>query len=130
MLVAETFWQVIWTMFIFFLWIIWIWLLIVVFMDLFRNHESSGWAKAGWCIFIILLPFLGVFIYLIAEGRGMAERRQREVQSAQTDFDSYVKSVAAQGDPASQIANAKQLLDNGTITQAEFEQIKAKALTA
>ena len=128
MLVAETFWQVIWTMFIFFLWIIWIWLLIVVFMDLFRNHESSGWAKAGWCIFIILLPFLGVFIYLIAEGRGMAERRQREVQSAQTDFDSYVKSVAAQGDPASQIANAKQLLDNGTITQAEFDAIKAKAL--
>ena len=128
MLVAETFWQVIWTMFIFFLWIIWIWLLIVVFMDLFRNHESSGWAKAGWCIFIILLPFLGVFIYLIAEGRGMAERRQREVQSAQTDFDSYVKSVAAQGDPASQIANAKQLLDNGTITQEEFDAIKARVL--
>ena len=128
MRVAETFWQVIWTMFIFFLWIIWIWLLIVVFMDLFRNHESSGWAKAGWCIFIILLPFLGVFIYLIAEGRGMAERRQREVQSAQTDFDSYVKSVAAQGDPASQIANAKQLLDSGAITQAEFDSLKAKAL--
>src|SRR5512136_2901085 len=103
MVVAETFWQVIWTMFIFFLWIIWIWLLIVVFMDIFRNHQSSGWSKAGWCIFIIILPFLGVFIYLIAEGKGMAERRQQDVQAAQTDFDSYVKQVAAQSDPSEQI---------------------------
>jgi hypothetical protein len=128
MVVAETFWQVIWTMFIFFLWIIWIWLLIVVFMDIFRNHQSSGWSKALWCIFIIILPFLGVFIYLIAEGGGMAERRQREVQAAQSDMDSYVRSVAAQSDPASQIANAKELLDSGAITQAEFDALKQKAL--
>jgi len=128
MVVAETFWQVIWTMFIFFLWIIWIWLLIIVFMDVFRNRESSGFAKAGWCIFVILLPFLGVFVYLIAEGKGMAERRQQEVQAAQADMDSYVKSVAAQSDPSAQIANAKQLLDSGAITQAEFDTLKQKAL--
>ena len=128
MVLAETFWQVIWTMFIFFLWILWIWLLIVVFMDVFRNRESSGFAKAGWCIFVILLPFLGVFVYLIAEGKGMAERRAAEVQSAQQDMDAYVKSVAAQSDPASQIASAKQLLDSGAITQTEFDALKAKAL--
>jgi phospholipase D-like protein/putative oligomerization/nucleic acid binding protein len=128
MVLAETFWQVIWTMFIFFLWIIWIWLLIIVFMDLFRNHQSSGWAKAGWCIFIILLPFLGVFIYLIAEGKGMAERRQQDVQAAQADFNAQVRAAAGPSDPAAQIANAKQLLDSGAITQDEYNAIKAKAL--
>ena len=81
MVLAETFWQVIWTMFIFFMWVLWIWLLIIVFMDVFRNRESSGLAKAGWCIFVILLPFLGVFIYLIVEGKGMAERRTKEAQA-------------------------------------------------
>ena len=130
MLVAETFWQVIWTMFIFFLWIIWIWLLIVVFSDLFRRHDTSGWAKAGWSIFIICLPFLGVFVYLIAQGQAMGERRMAEMQSAQADMDAYVKQVASSSDPSEQIAKAKQLLDSGAITQAEFEQIKAKALTA
>ena len=128
LLLAETFWQVIWTMFIFFLWIIWIWLLIVVFSDLFRRHDCSGWAKAGWSVFIILLPFLGVFVYLIAQGQQMGERRMAEVQAAQTDMDTYVKSVAASADPAEQIAKAKQLLDSGAIDQAEFDAIKAKAL--
>jgi hypothetical protein len=129
MVLAETFWQVIWTIFIFFLWVIWIWLLITVFIDVFRNHESSGFAKAAWCIFVIVLPFLGVFVYLIAEGKGMAERRQREVQAAQGDFDSYVKSVATQQvSPADQIASAKQLLDSGAISQAEYDTLKAKAL--
>jgi Phospholipase_D-nuclease N-terminal/Short C-terminal domain len=127
-LLAETFWQVIWTMFIFFLWVIWIWLLIVVFMDLFRRHDASGWAKAGWCIFIILLPFLGVFVYLIAQGKQMGERRMAEAQAAQSDMDAYVKSVAASSDPAAQIANAKQLLDSGAITQAEYDALKQKAL--
>jgi hypothetical protein len=128
LLLAETFWQVIWTMFIFFLWIIWIWLLIVVFTDLFRRHDTSGWAKAGWCIFVILLPFLGVFVYLIAQGQQMGERRMAEVQAAQQDMDTYVKSVAVSADPAEQIAKAKQLLDSGAIDQAEFDAIKAKAL--
>ena len=128
MVVAETFWQVVWTMFIFFLWVIWIWLLILVFMDIFRNHQSSGLAKAGWCIFVILLPFLGVFVYLIAEGKGMAERNMQRAQAAQTDFDAQVRAAAGQSDPASQIANAKKLLDTGAITQAEFDQLKQKAL--
>jgi len=128
MVVAETFWQVVWTMFIFFLWVIWIWLLILVFMDIFRNHRSSGWAKAGWCIFVILLPFLGVFVYLIAESKGMAERKQQDMRAAQADFDAQVRAAAGQSDPASQIANAKKLLDTGAITQAEFDQLKQKAL--
>jgi len=128
LLLAETFWQVIWTIFIFFLWVIWIWLLIVVFSDLFRRHDCSGWAKAGWAIFIILLPFLGVFVYLIAQGKQMGERRMAEVQAAQQDMDAYVKQVAASADPAEQIAKAKQLLDSGAIDQAEFDALKAKAL--
>ncbi len=129
MVLAETFWQVIWTMFIFFAWILWIWLLIIVFSDLFRRHDTSGWAKAGWMVFIILLPYLGVFIYLIAEGKGMGERRLAEVRAAQTDFDSHVREVAgAKADPAAQIASAKQLLDSGAITQPEFDALKAKAL--
>jgi hypothetical protein len=128
LLLAETFWQVIWTMFIFFLWVIWIWLLIVVFSDIFRRHDASGWAKAGWSVFIILLPFLGVFIYLIAQGKQMGERRMAEVQAAQQDMDAYVKQVASSADPAEQIAKAKQLLDSGTIDQAEFDALKAKAL--
>jgi Short C-terminal domain/Phospholipase_D-nuclease N-terminal len=129
MVLAETFWQVIWTMFIFFMWIIWIWLLIVVFSDLFRRHDVGGWAKAGWSVFIIVLPYLGVFVYLIAEGKGMGERRMAEMQAAQADMDTYVKSVAAQSDPAEQIAKAKQLLDSGAISQAEFDQLKSKALS-
>jgi hypothetical protein len=129
MVLAETFWQVIWTMFIFFAWILWIWLLIVVFSDLFRRHDTSGWAKAGWCVFIILLPYLGVFIYLIAEGKGMGERRLAEAQAAKTDFDAYVRETAgAKANPAEQISSAKQLLDSGAITQAEFDALKAKAL--
>ena len=128
MVVAETFWQVIWTMFIFFAWILWIWLLIIVFSDLFRRHDTSGWGKAGWMIFIILLPYLGVFIYLIAEGKGMGERRVKDMQAAQAGFDAQVKAAAGAGDPTEQIARAKQLLDSGAITQAEFEAIKQKAI--
>jgi hypothetical protein len=128
-MLAETFWQVIWTMFIFFLWVIWIWLLITVFIDVFRNHESSGWAKAGWCVFVILLPFLGVFVYLLAEGDGMARRSGREVAAAQAQMDTHIKAVAGSAaDPAGQIAKAKELLDSGAISQAEFDQLKAKAL--
>jgi hypothetical protein len=112
------------------MWIIWIWLLIVVFSDLFRRHDTSGWGKAAWSIFIICLPFLGVFVYLIAQGKAMGERRMAEMQAAQADMDKYVQTVAAQADPAEQIAKAKQLLDSGAITQTEYDQIKAKALAA
>ena len=128
MLAAYTFGQVMWTMFVFFAWVLFFWLLFVVFGDLFRRHDISGWGKAGWTIFVIVLPFLGIFVYLIAEGKGMGERNVRQAQAAQADMDAYVRSVADSTSPTDQIAQAKQLLDTGTITQAEFEQIKAKAL--
>jgi hypothetical protein len=122
--------DVLWTMLIFFAWVIWFWLLITVFGDIFRRHDIGGGAKVLWCIFVILLPFLGVFIYLIAESKGMQERNVRQSQHQQQQFDTYVKSVAATGGPAAEIERAKQLLDSGAITQAEFDAIKAKALAA
>ena len=130
MLAAYSFGDVLWTMFVFFMWILWFWLLFTVFGDLFRRHDISGWGKAGWTIFVIILPFLGVFIYLIAEGKGMAERNVKSVQQSQAQMDSYVRSVASSASPAEHIAKAKELLDNGTITEAEFDALKAKALAA
>jgi hypothetical protein len=115
-------------MLIFFFWIIWIWLLIVVFMDIFRRHDIGGWGKAGWCIFVIVLPYLGVFVYLIAEGRQMGERSAKQAQQQQSQMDSYVRSVAGSNNPAEQIGKAKELLDNGTISQEEFDKLKAAAL--
>ena len=122
--------DVLWTMIIFFCWVAWIWLLIVIFGDLFRRH-ISGWAKAAWVVFLIILPFLGTLIYLIAEGKGMTERRIEDMQVSQANFDDYVRSVAADGGSsgsAAEIEKAKALLDSGAITQPEFEQLKAKAL--
>ena len=122
--------DVMWTMLVFFAWVIWFWLLITVFSDIFRRHDISGWGKAGWTVFVIVLPFLGVFIYMIAESKGMAERSAKQVQAAQTQADDYIRQVAAQGDPASQIAQAKTLLDSGAINQQEFDSLKQKALAA
>jgi hypothetical protein len=122
--------NLIWTMIVFFAWIIWIWLLITIFADLFRRSDVSGWAKAGWVVVLLVLPFVGVLIYLIAQSHGMAERRQKDVQQAQSQFDDYVRSVSSQGQPADQIARGKQLLDTGAITQQEFDAIKQKALAA
>ena len=130
MLIAYTFGQAMWTMFVFFVWILWFWLLFMVFGDLFRRHDIGGWGKAGWCVFVILLPFLGVFVYLIAEGKTMGERNVQQAQAAQSQMDTYVRSVASSGNAAEQIAQAKGLLDSGAITQAEFDQLKAKALAA
>ena len=120
--------EVFWTMLIFFAFFIWIWILITVFGDIFRRHDIGGFAKTMWIIFVIVLPYLGVFVYLIAEHKGMTERTAGEQQAAQAQMDDYVKSVAGANDPATQIANAKALLDQGTISQAEFDQIKQKAL--
>jgi hypothetical protein len=120
--------EVFWTMLIFFAFFIWIWLLFIVFSDLFRRSDVSGWAKVAWIVFIIVVPYLGVFVYLIAQHRGMSERSVKQQEAAQAQMDQYVKSVASQSDPSAQIANAKSLLDQGTITQAEFDQIKQKAL--
>jgi hypothetical protein len=113
-------------MFIFFLFIIWIWILITVFVDIFRRKDTSGFAKALWIIFVIVLPYLGVLIYLIVNHDGMADRNIAQMQKQQEASDAYIKSVA--GGSAAEIEKAKGLLDSGAITQAEFDQIKAKAL--
>jgi len=120
--------DIFWTMVIFFLWISWFWILITVLMDLFRRHDVGGWTKALWMLFVLFLPFLGVFIYLVAEGKSMGERRMKEMQDSQAAFDSYVKDVAASTGPADQIAKAKQLLDSGAIDQAEYDSLKRAAL--
>jgi hypothetical protein len=120
--------DVLWTMLIIFAWVIWFWLLITVFSDLFRRSDTSGFAKVLWIIFVIILPFLGVFIYLIANHEGMTERSIKQAQAQQAQMDAYVKSVAASGGAADEIDKAKKLLDSGAISQAEFDSIKAKAL--
>jgi Short C-terminal domain/Phospholipase_D-nuclease N-terminal len=123
----NSFGQVMWTLLVFFAWILFFWLLFAVFGDLFRRHDISGWGKAAWSIFVIFLPFLGCFVYLITQGRHIAERNVSEAQAAQAQLDTHIKSVAGSGS-AEQIAKAKELLDGGAITQAEYDQLKAKAL--
>jgi Short C-terminal domain len=121
--------DVLWTMVVFFLWITWFWLLITVFADIFRRHDLSGLGKTGWVIFTICLPFLGVFIYMISQGQHMAERNVAQARAQQAHFDEYVRETAASGGGAAdQIAKAKQLLDSGAISQAEFDALKQKAL--
>ena len=125
------FFDVFWTIVIFFVWVAWLMILFRIFADVFRRHDISGWAKAAWCVFVIFLPFLGVLVYLIAEGKNMADRRAEEVRGQQAQFDDYVKTVAADGGgAAAEIEKAKQLLDSGAITQTEFDQLKTKALAA
>lgn len=131
MLIAADypFLDVFWTMIIFFCWVAWIWVLIVIISDLFRRHDTSGWIKALWVIFLIVLPFLGVLIYLIANGSGMSRRQLEQTQAAQQQFDSYVQSVAATGGGgATELAKAKELLDSGAINQEEYDKLKAKVL--
>jgi hypothetical protein len=127
-LAVYSFGDVMWSMLVFFMWILWFWLLFTVFGDLFSRHDIGGWGKAGWTIFVIILPFLGVFIYMIAEGKSMGERAARRAQAQQGQMDDYVRSVASADSGVDQIAKGKQLLDAGTITQTEFDQLKAKAL--
>jgi len=116
-------------MILFFCWVAWIWLLIVIISDVFRR-DLSGWAKAGWIVFLIVLPFLGALVYVVANGKEMTERRVRDVAASQAHLDDHIRSVAGSGDggAAGEIQRAKQLLDSGAITQQEFEQLKAKAL--
>ena len=121
--------DVFWTMLIFFFWVIWFWLLITVFADIFRRHDMSGWVKTLWIVFVIVLPYLGVFIYLITQGRSMAERKVRETQEARMELDDHIRSVSANGSgPAAEIEKANQLLSSGAITQTEYDAIKQKAL--
>ncbi len=119
--------DVFWTMILFFCWVAWIWMLIMIFSDVFRR-DISGWAKAGWCLFVLVLPFLGAFIYVIANGKGLTERRIHDAQASQANLDQHIRTVATDGGSAGEIERAKQLLDSGAINQAEFEQLKAKAL--
>ena len=127
MLAADyPFLDVLWTMMIFFLFVIWIWILITVFVDIFRRRDTSGFAKALWIIFVILTPYLGVLIYLIVNHDGMAERNVKQMQAQQAATDDYIRSVS--GGSAAEIEKAKGLLDSGAITQAEFDTLKQKAL--
>jgi Phospholipase_D-nuclease N-terminal len=124
---SYPFLEVFWTMLIFFAFFIWIWILFTVFADLFRRDDISGWGKAAWIIFVIVLPYLGVFAYLIAEHKGMTERTIQQQEAAKSQMDQYVRSVA-RSDPTEQIAKGEELLKQGTISQAEFDQIKQRAL--
>jgi hypothetical protein len=120
--------SIFWSMLLLFLWIAWFWILIVILGDVFRRHDISGWFKALWVIFMIVMPFLGVFIYILTQSRGMSERNLKQAQAAQQQFDEYVKTVATSGGSAAEIEKAKGLLDSGAITKEEFEQLKRKAL--
>ena len=125
---SYPFLSVLWDILIFFAWVIFIWIAITVLVDVFRRHDISGWGKAAWVVFVVILPWIGVLAYLIVNHTGMAERKASDAQAAQSQFDQYVRQAAGTGGPASEIAKAKQLLDNGTITQPEFDALKAKAL--
>ena len=130
MLIAADypFLDVFWTIVVVFVWVAWLMILFRIFGDVFRRHDISGWGKAAWLIFVVVLPFLGVLIYLIANGAEMGKRDAESARAARAEFDDYVKSTAGSGGPAAEIDKAKQLLDSGAITQAEFDTIKAKAL--
>lgn len=128
---SYPFLNILWTTLIFFAWVIFIWIAITVLIDVFRRHDISGWGKAGWVILIVILPWIGVLIYLIANHTGMADRRMKDVADNQAQFDSAVRQAAGTGGgAAAEIEKAKQLLDSGAITQAEYDAIKAKALAA
>jgi hypothetical protein len=120
--------NIIWTMLVFFGFVIWLRLLFTVFGDLFGRHDISGWAKAGWCLLSILLPFFGVLLYLGTQGEGIAERNAKRMQAAQAQMDKYVRETAGSSGATQEIADAKKLLDSGAISQAEFDSLKQKAL--
>jgi len=126
---SYPFLNLVWTMLVFFAWVLWFVLLFRVFGDIFRRQDISGWGKAGWLIFTILLPFLGVFVYLISQNDGMTKRTMERASAQQAQFDDYVRQTATtNGDPATEIAKAKGLLDSGAITATEFEALKQKTL--
>jgi hypothetical protein len=118
----------IWTMFILFLWVAWLFLLFRVFADIFRTHDMGGVAKALWCVFVILAPFLGTFVYLIARGQSMAERDAEQARQSEAAFRSYVQNAAADSGAADELTKLAGLKQSGVITEAEFEAQKAKLL--
>jgi len=121
-----------WTMFEFFLWVIWIWILIWVFIDIFRSQDLSGWAKALWFLFVLLIPLIGVLVYLIARGDSMNERASQQARQQDQEFRGYVQEAAADSpaNTADQLAKLADLRDRGVISAQEFERQKAKVLAA
>ena len=117
-----------WTILEVFLWVLWIWVLIYVFIDIFRSHDLSGWAKALWFVFVLFIPLIGVLVYLIARGGKMQERAQQDAQQQEKDFRTYVQEAASSATPADQLAKLADLRDRGVISAEEFEREKAKVL--
>ena len=130
MLLADfTFFDFFWSMLVFFLWIMWFWLLFTIWTDIFRRRDISGWGKALWLIFTIVLPFLGAFVYLITQDDGMRERGMERARRERQEIDTYVRDTAGSaGSPTAEIERAKKLLDSGAITQEEFDVLKTNAL--
>ena len=128
LLADYPFLDVMWTMLVFFLWIAWFWILFGVWGDIFRRHDLSGLGKTGWFIFTLVLPFLGVFIYVVSQNDGMSQRNLERAQAQRAQMDDYVRSAAGSGGAAAEIEKAKQLLDSDAITQPEFDALKQKAL--
>jgi len=121
--------NLVWTFFIFFGLVIYFWLLITVFADLFRRHDMSGWAKTAWVVFVFVIPLIGALVYLISQGRSMAERSAKDMDQAKQDTDSYIRKVAAPGyQGVDEITRGKELLDKGAISQEEFDQLKRRVL--
>ena len=119
-----------WTVFEIFLWIIWIWILIYVFIDIFRSHDLSGWAKALWFVFVLFIPLIGVLVYLIARGGEMQQRAQQQAQQQDQEVRRYIQQTANEGNSADQLAKLADLRDRGVITADEFDREKAKVLAA
>jgi hypothetical protein len=119
-----------WTIFEIFLWVIWIWILITVFIDIFRSHDLSGWAKALWFLFVLFIPLIGVLVYLIARGDKMHQHTVQAAQQQDAEVRSYIKQAAGSPTPADQLAKLAELRDRGVITAQEFDQQKAKILAA
>lgn len=128
LLADYPFLDVMWTMLVFFLWVAWFWILFDVWGDIMRRHDISGAGKTGWFIFTLVVPFLGVFIYVISQNDGMNQRKLERVQAQRAQMDDYVRSTAGSGGAATEIEKAKQLLDSGAITQTEFDALKQKTL--
>jgi type VI protein secretion system component VasK len=129
MVLADyTFMDALWSMLVFFLWVAWFILLFHIVADVFRRRDASGGKKTLWLIFILFVPFLGVFVYLIANADDMARRNVEQAEAARRDMDDYVRSVATEGGAAAEIERAKGLLESGAIDQKEYDAIKAKAL--
>ncbi len=120
--------DVMWTMLVFFLWVAWFWILFGVWGDIFRRHDLSGLGKTGWFIFTLVLPFLGVFVYVVSQNDGMNQRNLERAQARRAHMDDYARSAAGSGGRAAEIEKAKQLLDSGAITQPEYDALKQKAL--